>query len=301
MSPLSDTKILIAGSNGFIGKHLCRFLSEKYKIFGIGNEDCTERFYNRVDLTKTEEVDNYVIELDNVDVLIFLTGLAHSKGKNKQYNDFFEVNVQTLINLLSCLSKYNKLPSKIIFSSTISIYGENWKSKFYNEEIQPFPKSPYAKTKLEAELYLLRNYMDSSWILRFSPVYAEDFKLNIDRRTKIRGKYYFVGKGKAKLSLLNIRNIEITVDSIIQNKIPSGIYNLADRKVYTYMDLLEYQRAIKPLRIPRSFMYLVNKLGLLTNNNFLIENSIKLVTDNIYSPNKILKFIDLNKDLIDIK
>ena len=299
--PLSDTKILIAGSNGFIGKHLCGFLSEKYQIFGIGNENCADGFYNKIDLTNTEETDNYVKELDNVDVLIFLTGLAHSKGKNKQYDDFYNVNVQTLINLLSNLSKYNKLPSKIIFSSTISIYGENWKNGLYVEEMQPFPKSPYAMTKLEAELYLLRYYMDSSWVLRFSPVYSEDFKLNIDRRTKIKNKYYFVGNGKAKLSLLNIRNIEITVDSIIQNKITSGIYNLADRKVYSYIDLLEYQKAIKPLRIPRSFMYLINKIGLLINNNFLIENSIKLATDNIYSPGKILKYIDLNKDLIDLK
>ena len=46
------------------------------------------------------------------DVLIFLVGLAHSKGKKNDIDKFREINYQTLYNLLSSLSKNNKTPKK---------------------------------------------------------------------------------------------------------------------------------------------------------------------------------------------
>jgi nucleoside-diphosphate-sugar epimerase len=189
---------------------------------------------------------------------------------------------------------------KIIFSSTISVYGENWYRQKYDEKLSLYPKSPYAKTKMEAENYLLENYKENSWILRFSPVYADNFKLNIDRRTKIKNNFYCVGDGKAKLSLINIENIENVIKSIINNKIPSGTYNLADKKDYNYLDLLKWQDAKKIIHIPKLFMFLIYKLGQLIQKNNLIENSIKLSTDNIYTTEKISKYSNLDKELKDI-
>ena len=42
-----------------------------------------------------------------------------------------------------------KIPSKIIFLSTISVYGENMNQKIYSEDDQANPVSPYAITKLK--------------------------------------------------------------------------------------------------------------------------------------------------------
>jgi len=301
MEVSSNNKILIAGGNGFIGKHISKYLQEKYEIYSIGYENYSFNNYEKVDLTQLEEVIKYVKSLPVIDTLIFLTGLAHSKGKNKDYEEFYNINVLTLINLLTILNKGDKLPAKIIFSSTISVYGENWHRETYHEKIGLSPRSPYAKTKMEAENYLLENYKDNSWILRFSPVYAGNFMLNIDRRTIIKNKFYCVGDGKAKLSLLNIQNIEKVIHSIIENKIPSGVYNLADNKTYNYLDLLELQGAGKVLHIPKIIMYLIYKLGQLTKINYLIENSIKLSTDNVFSPDKIHKYLSLDKELRNIK
>ena len=49
------------------------------------------------------------------------------------------------------MRKYNKIPGKIIFASTISVYGENIKKEIYNEETSLNPKSPYAISKSIAE------------------------------------------------------------------------------------------------------------------------------------------------------
>ena len=85
-------------------------------------------------------------------------GLAHAKGKGKDLPEFKKVNYQTLVNLLSALAENNKVPDKIIFASTISVYGEKYHQRIYDEEFEQTPFSPYAITKLEAEQHLLKKY-----------------------------------------------------------------------------------------------------------------------------------------------
>ena len=56
--------------------------------------------------------------------------------------------------------------------------------------------------------------------------------------------------GFQKLSLCNIDNIVSTIESILKNDIPSGIFNISDENSYTYNDLLKIQKAKNVLRIP---------------------------------------------------
>ena len=139
-----------------------------------------EENIHSLDLTKEEEVVAFAEKSPKCDALIFLVGLAHKKGKGKEFDEFRRINKQTLVNLLSILKEKDKLPDKIIFASTISVYGEKINQNIYNEDSEKTPFSPYAITKLEAEEYLLNNFSNQSWILRFAPVYASDFQLNIN-------------------------------------------------------------------------------------------------------------------------
>ncbi len=299
MTPVK--KIVIAGSDGFIGSHLYKSLTDAgYDVFGLGNYQAghSENF-SRVDLTDYEQTDTLIRQSEPFDALVFLVALAHSKGKGKEYPAFRIVNVQTLINLTSALRKYDKLPKQIIFSSTISVYGERWKTSRYTEDSQLMGKTPYARTKIEAENFLLKHFKEQSWILRFAPVYAENFTLNIDRRTKIKNRYFRVGAGTKRLSLLNIKNISSAVLAILQNKINPGIYNLADATLYTYTDLLNRQNAKNIRTVPAIAVRTFFLLGSVIKNNFLIENSIKLATDNVYPSDKIQQSIKLDYDLND--
>ena len=211
------------------------------------------------------------------------------------------INFQTLENLLSELDRKNKIPKKIIFSSTISVYGEKSQNINYTEELMNKPLSPYAVTKLEAEKYLLEKFQDKSWILRFAPVYSNDFLLNINRRTRIGRIFYRVGKGNRKLSLCNIKNIGIAVEKIINDKVPIGIYNLSDSGEYSYNKLLQKQKAKWVLPIPIFFVKFLYLLGKVFNNVFLIENTIKLISDNIFTSKKICSFINLTASLNDLR
>ena len=101
-----------------------------------------------------------------------------------------------------------------------------------------------------------------------------------------------VGSGENHLSLLNIKNIMTVVDGVINKKIPYGIYNVSDYKRYKFKNLLE-NIEVRKIIIPNfmvKFMYL---LGKILNNIFLVENSIKLLSDNIYSSKKLNQFIEV--------
>jgi len=284
--------ILIAGNTGVIGSYLTDQLSYN---------NCSTIDSDVLDLTSKQQSIDYAKKSIKYNVLIFLVGLAHSKGKNKNYNNFELINYSTLFNLLSSFNRHNKIPDKIIFASTISVYGEKVNNNIYDESIMPDPYSPYAKTKLLAEKYLIQNYGSQSWILRFAPVYSNKFKLNIDRRTKIGKLFYRVGNGSKKLSICNINNINSAIDGIINNLIPAGVYNISDNTSYNYNELLKWQGASFTIRVPKIIVQFLFYCGKLFRNIFLQENTIKLFTDNIYPNNKIRSFIKLPYVLNDLE
>ena len=288
-------KVIIAGSNGIIGSFLYSQLNKDFSLLSL--EDINSQNQNiieRLDLTNMVDVDNFVKNCEYFQALIFLVGLAHSKGESKTFSKFKEINYKTLTNLLSTLQKYYKVPDKIIFASTISVYGEKYKLNQYFEKTFKDPYSPYAITKLYAENYLRDKYNEKSWILRLAPVYSDNFNLNIKRRTKIRNCFYRVGRGNNKLSLCNIKNIEIVIRSILTNQIPIGCYNISDVKEYSYNDLLDYQNAKYILPIPKIIIKILYLIGLASRNIFLKENTIKLLTNNIYPSDKIRKYVSLD-------
>lgn len=295
-------KILIASGKGYIGSHLYSQLEEQASVTSIvyGNGP-TEKDFINLDLTDIDKVKDFADNSDHFDVLIFLVGLVHAKGKGKDLLEFRKVNYQTLVNLLTALQKQNKLPSQIIFSSSISVYGERYNQNIYTETLEQKPFSPYAVTKLQAEQYLLKNYGNRSWILRFAPVYSWDFLLNVDRRTKMGGRFYRVGKGFKKLSLCNIDNIKAAVEAIINGNVPAGLYNLSDPIEYTYDELLTWRNADGVIRIPLFAVRILYHLGKLFNSTFLKENTVKLISDNVFPSDKIRSYIDLSATINDVK
>jgi len=298
ISHQKNKSILITGANGNIGSFLYNRLSEDYTVIGTRfSQSNNQKNLNQLDLSDSSAVDLFVQETELCDTLIFLVGLAHKKGKGQEIDCFRVINVQTLKNILTKLKVHNKVPKKIIFASTISIYGERLQKNTYSENTKTFPFSPYAITKLETEEYLLNNYGTQSWVLRLAPVYAPKFLLNIQRRTKMGGMSYRVGKGTAKLSLCNMKNIESAVEGILNNKVPAGVYNISDEIDYTYNDLLKHVNAEWIIPIPTLFMKGLYGLGKLMNNVFLKENVTKLVSDNIFPSDKISKYISLTATL----
>jgi len=295
-------KILIAGGTGYIGSHLYSQLEEQAAVTSINyGNDQTEKDLINLDLTDIDKVNHFTDKCDHFDVLIFLVGLAHAKGKGKDFPEFKKVNFQTLVNLLSALDGNNKIPEKLIFASSISVYGERYHQSIYDEDMVGKPFSPYALTKLKAEHYLLKNFGNRSWILRFAPVYSWDFLLNVDRRTKMGSSFYQVGRGGKKLSLCNIENIKAALEAIINGKVPVGLYNLSDLTEYTYNELLMWRNAARVIHIPLFAIRMLYHLGKFFKSTFLKENTVKLISDNVFPSDKIRLYVDLPATINDVK
>jgi len=219
-----NSSILLVGANGNIGSFLYSRFHKDYSITALDySKGLIEDNFFSIDITQEKDVETLAEESPKCDALIFLVGLAHKKGKGKELDEFRRINKQTLVNLLSILGEKDKLPAKIIFASTISVYGEKINQDFYHEDCKKSPYSPYAITKLEAEGFLSDSFLDKTWILRFAPVYASDFQLNINCRTRAGTWFYKVGDGTKKLSLCNLENIGVAVESILKDKVPAGI------------------------------------------------------------------------------
>lgn len=294
-------KVLITGVNGFIGSNINNGLKDKYEILGISQSKnskvCDQ--YIQCDLTDKEALEKVIKKHSDIDVIVHCAALAHNKGNDLSRERFMKVNYGVTQDLVDLSNKYLNL-KKFIFLSTISVYGERMEKSVYVEGDECFPKSPYAVAKKKSEEYIEANCKSPYFMLRLAPVYSDTFKLNIQRRTEIRGINYIVGKGNNKLSLCNVKNIVDVVDNIIDGNIPSNeIYNISDEKEYTFKDMLDINKVSKfKMFIPKfaiKMLYSINKVSI--KKQFIDENSIKLVTDNIYSSRKIRKNISLRYKL----
>ena len=294
--------VLLAGANGVIGFYIYKNFKNFFSIFAFSkSKNFQDENIIQLDLNKKNDLKKFTKNCLKFDVLMFFIGLAHKKGEQKEFSEFEKNNLLTLKNLLSLLKRENKVPLKIIYTSSISVYGEKMKSDYYSEEAVTSPESPYAVTKLKAENYLLRNYPEKSWILRLAPIYSNKFNLNIDRRTKLGRTFFKVGDGSNRLSLCHIDNVRIVLEAIIYEKLDSGVYNVSDNKEYSYNDLLAYNKSTSQLKIPQNLLYTLYWISVKVKCTYFKENLTKLLSDNIYPSNKIQKYIKLPNSMNNVK
>ena len=298
-------KVLITGVNGFIGSNINNGLKDKHEILGVSQSKTSKVCdqYIQCDLTDKEALEEVIKNHNDIDVIVHCAALAHNKGNDLSRERFMKVNYGVTQDLVDLSNKYLKL-NKFIFLSTISVYGERMEKSVYVETDECFPKSPYAVAKKKSEEYIEAKCKAPYFMLRLAPVYSNTFRLNIQRRTEMKGINYIVGKGDNKLSLCNVKNIVDVIESIIGGNVSENeIYNISDEKEYTFKDMLEINKVSKfKVFVPKfavKMLHSINKVSI--KKQFIDENSIKLVTDNIYSSEKIRNNININHKLSDMR
>ena len=284
-------KILITGVCGNIGSFLCNELIHRHEIIGLdmakGYDKCSK--YYSCDITNKEQIENVIKENSDLDIIIHCAALAHNKGNDLSKERFMKVNYEATKYFVDLSNEYLKLKN-FIFISTISVYGERLNQDVYVETDVCEPRSPYAVAKKLSEEYITENCKSNYTMLRLAPVYSKNFTLNIERRSRIKGMPYVVGNGKQKLSLCNIRNIYEAVNYIVNNpeKEINEIYNISDSEVYEFNDLLKFIGAKRKIILPKFGFKMLHSINSVTvKKQFIHENSIKLISDNIYSSEKL--------------
>jgi len=159
-------RILITGVAGFIGSNLADLLINSNYVIGIDNFDT---FYSReikegnikgligdnnfsfyemdlLDLDNLEEI----FRVEKIDTIIHLAAKAGVRPSILDPVGYTRHNVEATVNILEAARK-NDIKN-ILLASSSSVYGNNIKVPFSEEDNVDYPISPYAASKKACEL-----------------------------------------------------------------------------------------------------------------------------------------------------
>ena len=179
--------ILVTGCAGFIGSHVCELLLKKgFKVIGVDNFD---PFYKRT--MKEDNLNHFItdpdfifyeldicdglhtIKEDNILAVIHLAARAGVRPSLEDPEGYIHTNITGTQKVHEFMQQ--KLVKKLIFASSSSVYGNNIKVPFSEEDNVDNPISPYAFTKKAGELmnYAFHHLYKVDIInLRFFTVYG---------------------------------------------------------------------------------------------------------------------------------
>lgn len=178
--------ILIVGGGGYIGNALIEnFKSFKYLITSFDNliygqkkvKNTNIKFINGDLRIKAD-----ILKVDKVyDTVIFLAGLVGDPITNKYKQTSKIINEDSTKRFIKMFYESGK-SRKFIFVSTCSNYGKS-KKKFLKENHSLKPLSPYAKSKVKIEKFILnlkkkKNF--SPTILRFATAFGLSNRMRYD-------------------------------------------------------------------------------------------------------------------------
>jgi len=182
-------KLLVTGGAGFIGSHLIKKLIDKHKIICVDNFNKyydpklkKDRIKNLLKnknfkLCKINIADfkglKEIFEKEKIDILVHLAAQAGVRYSLVNPFVYEKTNVLGTVNLLE-LSKDYKI-KKFIFASSSSVYGNNKKAPFSEDNKLDNPASLYGATKIAGEA-VCKSYYSLYKIpicaLRFFTVYG---------------------------------------------------------------------------------------------------------------------------------
>ncbi|MDD2358069.1 MAG: NAD-dependent epimerase/dehydratase family protein [Thiovulaceae bacterium] len=215
-------KLLLTGSNGFIGNYFINHYTNQYKI---------QKFSFLKD-------DFQSLHVKDVDVVIHLSALVHQMG-GASADEYESINVTQTLELAKKAKKSGV--RQFIFMSTVKVYGEE-SNEVYTETLICKPEDEYGKSKLKAENELLEledEYFNVT-IIRTPIVYGYGVKANIKNLVNLVNKVPLLpfGNIKNKRSMVYVGNLCHLIDELIKQK-QNGIFLASDDEPLSTTKLIE--------------------------------------------------------------
>ena len=256
-------KIMITGSNGFIGTYISNYLEnhghEILRVVRYKENACDVKRFHTLDFEKMEASQHL---FQAVDAVIHLAGLAHIPEKNLDLLDARKINVTQTLNLAS-QAKKNGI-SKFVFLSSVKVLGEDSGDSFFSDTSAPTPTTVYGNLKWEAE-EALRHLFDkkmSFLFVRAPLVYGPLVKANFLSLLKIinTGLPLPLRSVQSYRSLLFVGNLADAIHCYLINDNPeSGAYLLCDGDAQSIPAICHFlgeslNRKVRLFSVPKSFL-----------------------------------------------
>ncbi|MDH0673403.1 NAD-dependent epimerase/dehydratase family protein [Empedobacter sp. GD03861] len=218
--------ITITGASGFVGQNLSVYLKHK-------NHSVHELSLRGI---------NWQSNLDkNSEAIIHLAGKAHDTENTSEEKAYFEINRDLTIALFQEFLKSDA--NDFFYFSSVKATADTIEGVLDENHISD-PKTPYGKSKLEAEEYLLKQQLPEGkrlFIIRPCMIHGPGNKGNLNLLYKIveKGIPWPLAAFENKRSFLSIDNLSFLILEMLKNStISSGIYNFADDKSLSTNELV---------------------------------------------------------------
>lgn len=279
-------KIIITGASGFVGNNLSHFLTQE------GNEVVKTSL--RGDLWKIEK---------DAEALIHLAGKAHDTANTSSDEEYFKINRDLTIQLFEKF--LNSDIQDFFYFSSVKATADTIDGVL-SENHQSNPKTPYGKSKLEAEKYLLSKKLPENkrlFIIRPCMIHGPGNKGNLNLLYKVveKGIPWPLASFDNKRSFLSIDNLNFLIEKmIISNNVSSGIYNFADDKSLSTNDLVyliakTIGKRSTLWKINTNLISKVAKIGDITKLPLNSERLKKLTESYVVSNQKIKNALGIEK------
>ncbi|SDQ73194.1 Nucleoside-diphosphate-sugar epimerase [Chryseobacterium soldanellicola] len=217
-------KIIITGISGFVGQNLSGYLKEK------GNDIQGLSLRGTWVLDKTS------------DVLIHLAGKAHDTANTSSEEEYFRINTDLTKTLFD--EFLNSAIKDFIYFSSVKATADTIDGILEENHLSD-PQTPYGKSKLLAEKYLLSKNLPEGkrlFIIRPCMIHGPGNKGNLNLLYKVveKGIPWPLAAFENKRSFLSIDNLNYLLLAMIKNTdIDSGIYNFADDNFISTNELIQ--------------------------------------------------------------
>ena len=278
-------KIIITGASGFVGQNLFQYL----KTEGQDVQELSLRGSWNLDKT--------------ADAIVHLAGKAHDTSNTSGENSYFEINRNLTITLFN---RFLATDIKDFFYSSSVKAAADTVEGTLDEEAIASPQTPYGKSKLEAEQYLLSQNLPAGkrlFIIRPCMIHGPGNKGNLNLLYNVveKGIPWPLAAFDNKRSFLSISNLNFLILKMIKNNnLKSGIYNFADDQNLSTNQLVQIIANVSGKKdrlwnINRNLISNIAKIGGILNLPLNLERLKKLTESYVVSNKKIKKELRIDK------
>ena len=254
-------KVQIVGGSGFIGSNLIHRLNNKFLVNNIDKTNSSEfpSITTIADIRNREKLNDALQPSEWVVLLA-----AEHRDDVTPVSLYYDVNVEGTKNVLAVMN--NKNIQKILFTSTVAVYGLNKKNP--DESFKEDPFNDYGKSKWQAEEVLRSWYNEypenrTLIIIRPTVVFGPKNRGNVYNLLKqiSTGKFLRIGNGNNKKSMAYVDNITSFIEyCLVKDLTGYHLFNYADKPDLTTNELLQtveqfLDKKLPSIRMPYAIGY----------------------------------------------
>lgn len=258
--------ICVIGGSGFIGTHLIDILCKHHNVTNVdknlntNHEKCVTNI--KADVRDFDALKKAIP--DNTDYVVLLA--AEHRDDVSPTSLYYDVNVDGTENVLKVM--YEKNIQKIIFTSSVAVYGLNKENPDEFSSTDPF--NHYGKSKLAAEVVLHNWYnkqtnTSSLIIVRPTVTFGVGNKGNVYQLLQqiASGKFIMIGGGKNKKSMAYVENVAGFISHCIEKNLAGyQLFNYIDKPDLSTKELVSIsERALNKKIIPLQIPYFIGFFG----------------------------------------